>query len=228
MIKIKCVFPNNYYLLRKVNIKIKNEAIAQIGHKEVIELDVFEKLIKFNLDYHKTQIKFPNSKIDKYLIIYFNFRNYFPFSIIDIMFKNSLCAKFVDESEFNNFNESFYKEHTSEVITFNKTVIYTIIIGILISCQFLFFPFLNLNNSNSINNFSFFIGIASLIGFMLLIFNRKNITKKQYNIRALAFGILSILLLFYINIDTMFKMVSIILSFSIVIISIYYFKEKSP
>ena len=232
MVKIKCVFPKNYYLLRKVNVKISNKTIAHIGHNEVIELDVFEKDIKFKLDYHKTKIKVPDSKTEKYLILYFNFRNYFPFSVTDIMFKNSLCAKFVDESEFNNFNESFYKEHPSELMTFNNTAIYTILIGTLISCQFLLVPFLNLHNSNSINNFSFIIGIASLLGFISIIVNKKNITKKQYNIRILAFGIASILLLIYINFATIFKIISIILALTIVSIStnnlLEIFKKKSP
>lgn len=232
MVKIKCVFPKNYYLLRKVNVKISNKTIAHIGHNEVIELDVFEKDIKFKLDYHKTKIKVPDSKTEKYLILYFNFRNYFPFSVTDIMFKNSLCAKFVDESEFNNFSESFYKEHPSELMTFNNTAIYTILIGTLISCQFLLVPFLNLHNSNSINNFSFIIGIASLLGFISIIVNKKNITKKQYNIRILAFGIASILLLIYISFATIFKIISIILALTIVSIStnnlLEIFKKKSP
>ena len=148
------------------------------------------------------------------------------------MFKNSLCAKFVDESEFNNFNESFYKEHPSELMTFNNTAIYTILIGTLISCQFLLVPFLNLHNSNSINNFSFIIGIASLLGFISIIVNKKNITKKQYNIRVLAFGIASILLLIYISFATIFKIISIILALTIVSIStnnlLEIFKKKSP
>lgn len=232
MIKIKCVFPKNYYLLRKVNVKISNKTIAHIGHNEVIELDVFEKEeIKFKLDYHKTKIKIPDLKTEKYLILYFNFRNYFPFSVTDIMFKNSLCAKFVDESEFNNFSKSFYKEPPSELMTFNNKAIYTIMIGVLISCQFLIVPFLNLHNSNSINNFSFFIGIASLIGFISMIVNKKNITNKQYYIRILAFGIASILLLIYIRYDTIFKIISIILALNIVLIStnnlLKIFKKKA-
>jgi len=233
MLKIKCVFPKNYYLLRKVKIKISNKTIAYIGHNEVIELDEAEKEeITFKLDYHKTKIKVPDSKTDKYLILYFNFRNYFPFSVTDIMFKNSLRAKFVDESEFNNFSKSFYKEYPSEIMTFNNTAIYTIMIGVLISCQFLIIPFLNLHNSNSANNFSFFIGIASLIGFVSMIVNKKNITNKQYHIRILAFGIASILLLIYIRYDIIFKVISIILTFHMILIStnslLKIFKKKIP
>jgi len=87
MVKIKCVFPKNYYLLRKVNVKISNKTIAHIGHNEVIELDVFEKDIKFKLDYHKTKIKVPDSKTEKYLILYFNF---------SLHYSQTNVVKFVD------------------------------------------------------------------------------------------------------------------------------------
>lgn len=220
MIKIKCVFPKNYYLLRKVNIKINNKTIARIGHNEFIELEVPEnEEIKFKLDYHKTTIKVSDLKTQKYLILYFNFRNYFPFSTTDIMFKNSLRAKFVDESEFNNFSKSFYKEPPFEPMSFNNKAIYTIIIGIFISCQFLIVPILSKQNSDDVNNFSFFIGIASLIGFISMIFNKKNITNKQYYIRMLAFGMASILLLIYMRYDPIFKIISFITALSIVLIS---------
>ena len=234
LLKIKCLFPRNYYLLRKVNIKINNITIAHIGHNEVVELEVSEKdEISFKLDYHKTKIKISNPNSKKYLILYFDFRNYFPFYIIDIMFKNSLRAKFVDKYEFNNFNILFNKDSShTELIVFNKTVIYTIMIGALISCQFIIVPLLNFGNSNNINNFSFFIGITSFIGFILMIVNKKNITNEQYNIRMLAFGIASFLLLIYIQYYTIFKIISIILTLFLILISINnlfnIYKTKSP
>ncbi|PID88214.1 MAG: hypothetical protein CSB06_01905 [Bacteroidia bacterium] len=219
MIKIKCVFPKDYYLLRKVNIKTSNKTIAYIGHNEVVDIDEAGEYIEFKLDYHKAKIKVPDLKTAKYLILYFNFRNNFPFSVTDIMFKNSLCAKFVDVSEFNSFSESFYKQRPSEPMTFNNTSVYTILAALLILGQFLLVPFLNFNNSNSTNDFIFFIGIVSFIGFLLTIVNRNNIANKQYYIRILAFGIMSILLLTYIKYDIIFKAISIILALSIVLIS---------
>jgi hypothetical protein len=218
MVKIKCIFPRNYYLLRKINIKIDNHIVASVGHNEIVELNVLGKNIEFKLDYHKTEIMLPDSKNDIFLILYFNFRNYFPFFITDIMFKNSLRVKLVEKTEFENFNESFYERQTVELVKFNNTVIYTIILGILISSELLIMPFLKFNNS--INNFSFFIGLISLIGFVLMIMNKKRTTERQYNIKILAFGLSSVLLLSFLNINTIVKFVSIILSFNIIFISI--------
>jgi hypothetical protein len=220
MMNIKCVFPRNYYTLRKVNVKLGNTLIGKVGHNEIIELSKIESSIKFNIDYHKTKIDIPNTNEDIFMLVYFNFRNYFPFYITDVMFKNSLRVKLVDKNQFEQFNESFYKAIPSELIKFNFTKIYTIIVGIFISCGFVYSPFFvqNQNNSNS-EDFAFYVGLASIIGFLAIIFFRKKISEIQYKIRILSFSILSILLLIYLNIGLEIKLFAIALSLSMLMLA---------
>jgi hypothetical protein len=228
MIKIKCVFPKNYYFLRKVNVKINNNIIAQVGHKEIIELDeIFDKLLIFKLDYHKTEIKIPKSKKNIFLILYFDFRNYFPFYITDIMFRNSLRTKFVEEAVFENFNESFYEVSSKEKINFTSFNMSEMVLGILISCGITISSLVKYDNTNDINNLSFFVGIINIIGFLLIYLNRKDITEKVFSIRLLAFGISSILILSYVDTNILFKTFSIIISSIITLISIMKIK-KAP
>ncbi len=221
MLKVKCIFPGNYYLLRKVRIKSGNKLIGKATPLEVTELPEVKGLIKLRLDYHSTKIDIPETDEDLFMIVYFGFRNYFPFYFTDLMFKNSLRVKLVDKNEFEEFDASFYGTPPSEIINFNRQKIYTIVAGIFISCLFVSSPYLAQNqNDKDIENFAFYIGIATIISFLQIIFNRKKITERQYKTRILAFSILSILLLIYLNILFEIKVLAIVLSLSMSLLAI--------
>ncbi len=225
MLQIKCLFPKNYYLLRKVNIKVDNETISRIGHNEIVEIDnQIDKPIKFKLDYHRATIRLSDFKENKYMILYFDFRDYFPFSFTDIMFRNSLRAKLVDKDEFDSFDTSFYGRQIDKPIVFNCAKIYTITVGILLALQFMLTPFLKLNNDSNIDNFSFGFGIISIVGFIYMILNKNRMSDSQYNIRTFAFGIASVLILFYTNIYAKFLLLT--LALSIILIASYHLFKK--
>ncbi len=225
MIQIKCLFPDNNYLLRKVKIKVDNKTISRVGHNEIVEIDnQIDKPIKFKLDYHKANIQLSDFKTDKYLIVYLSFRNYVPYSTTDLMFKNCMRVKEISKEEFEKFDMSFFKTPAVKPLIFNLANIYVISAGILLALQFTALPFLNLNNDKGTSNFSFLFGLISLIGFVVMIFNRKKLSENQYNIRNIAFGIASVILLFFINIYAQY--LSLALALSIVFIALYNFLKK--
>ncbi len=220
MIKIKCVFPGNSYLLRKVRIKSGNKLIGKATPLEITELPKVKGLIKLRLDYHSAKIVIPDTDEDLFMIVYFGFRNYFPFYFTDLMFKNSLRVKLVDKNEFEEFDASFYGTPPSEIINFNWQKIYTIIVGIFLSCLFIVSPYLAQNQDDKdIGNFAFYIGLATIISFLQIIFNRKKITTRQYKTRILAFSFLSILLLIYLNIPFKIKTLAIVLPLNMALLA---------
>ena len=169
MIKIKCVFPSNNYILRKINIKKNNTSIAKIGHNEIIELNEAETTLNFKIDYHKSKVEIPKSNNTIYLILYFNFRNYFPYNFTDIMFKNSLRTRFTSKEEFDTFDKQFYNDDISSGINLNKTKITSIGLGFLLSLSFIVLSIMNLN-SDGYNKFMFLYGIAGIFTFFLILF----------------------------------------------------------
>jgi hypothetical protein len=62
------------------------------------------------------------------------------------------------------------------------------------------------------NNFAFFIGLLSMFGIFNIIFSRNKISEEQYKIRVIAFGILSLILLIYLNLNIEIKVIAIVLS----------------
>jgi len=222
MANIKCFFPSNYYLLRKINIKVNDELVAKIGHNETIELDIEQKPIIFKLDYHKAKIDGKELGKDNFIILYFDIRNYFPYNFLDIMFKNCLRAKIVSEIEFKSFNETFYSidPKNAELMKWNFSSIYSVIIGFLFSLGFISNVWVIQNNDSDINNFTFIIGLATLIGFINIVITRKKITLRQFKLRIIAFGILSIILISFLNLTLLLKVILYLLSTSILMLNL--------
>jgi hypothetical protein len=116
---------------------------------------------------------------------------------------------------------------SKEKINFTSFNMSEMVLGILISCGITISSLVKYDNTNDINNLSFFVGIINIIGFLLIYLNRKDITEKVFSIRLLAFGISSILILSYIDTNILFKTFSIIISSIITFISIMKIK-KAP
>ncbi len=227
MVRIKAVFPYNYYLLRKIKIKAGGQIIARIGHKQVIELeDVPSQHLTFKLDYHKTSIELPDTEKDVHIILYFDLRPYFPFNVTDIMFRNALRAKVVDKQEFDSFDEKFYNSSTSQPVGLNTTFYYSLVAGILISLEFILVPFMQQPNPGPVTNFAFIVGLITLAGFIAMFFNRKKLSRASYSFRILAFGILSVVLIGFLKLSINLKIISLIVAITLILVAAYGLKEK--
>ncbi len=207
MIFIKCFFPGNNYLLRKVKIKQDKKTIALIGHGETVQLDDSLKgeVLEFKLDYHKAKIQVPESKEDIFIVLYLEFRKNFPYYYTDIMFKNSLRSKLVSKEDFEKFSSSFYEIDQGSPIKFNLAKIFVIAVSIAISLEFIIYSFILQNANKNDTGFLLIIGIATLIGSLNIIVNRKKINEMQFKIRSIAFVIIGLLMLFFYDIHPEIK-----------------------
>ena len=139
-----------------------------------------------------------------------------------MMFRNALRVKQVGEEEFGEItSEKLYQTNPSKPLKFNTAKLFSTAISFLIAGLFILTPFLYARSE--VNNFAFFIGLLSTLSFLNIIFSRNNISEKQYKIRTAAFGIVSLILLIYLNLDIEIRVIAIVLSFGNVLFSL---KEK--
>jgi len=210
MVRIKAVFPFNYYLLRKVKIKAQGKPAGEVGHKQVVELDVPKGAeLEFKLDYHKTKLQLPDTDQDLYVILYFYVRPFFPFNLTDVMFRSALRAKVVDKKEFEAFSEDFYKTAKATPLKLDLWFYLTLIISLALAGFFAVYPAIR---TISGGNFVLIIGILTFIGFLITAFRAKRLFRVEYYVKILAFSILSILLLAFLRIELNLKLGLLVLS----------------
>jgi hypothetical protein len=219
MIYIKRVFPDNFYLLRKVKVKQDNKTVTKIGHAETTPMSAEGSQLEFKIDYHKAQLQMPQAGEDHYYVLYFDIRNSFPLNYTDMMFKNALRIKKVNENEFKSLNsKDFYTSEDEETIKPDSGKIFSVVASVLIAGLFVLSPYLF--EKSDANNFAFIIGLAGILGFAeLIIFFRKK-TKPQYTIRIIAFTVLSIILLYFMDMDNSLKIISGALVLSVLLITL--------
>ena len=228
MITIKCFLPDTYYNLRKVKIISNNRIVGFIGHGETLVLneDFREELLKFKLDYHKTEIKIPENSKDIFLILFFDIRSEFPFREIDLMFKNSLKVKIVNEEEFEKFNNNFYSARSQNPMKFDIAKVSIVLLGMFISIMFIILSFHLQKSDENDATFLFIIGIATFIGFLIILAKRKLITETQFSVRSISFGLLSMLILPFLKIEKEILIILYFISMIIIVLSLWKLKFK--
>ncbi|MGJ8660672.1 MAG: hypothetical protein ACSHXL_01415 [Bacteroidota bacterium] len=102
MLNIKFIPPGPMYSARRIKVMSENQQDYVLSNNQNLKIDTSGKYkLKFKLDYHK--VTFQNeqaSNENKFLFVYFKYRQYFPFNYIDLMFKSCLATKEVTEEEF--------------------------------------------------------------------------------------------------------------------------------
>lgn len=212
MLKIKCAFPYNYYALRNVRIELSNGEKYSIKHLEEIIIEVESAdWIGFKLDYHNFKLPLESLNEDKYIIVTFDFRDYFPFYFLDIMFKNSMIAKIVTREEFKNYeiNNSFIEKKES----LKRIDIVALSMNLLIGLSFVFLSIFESEIDDSDKGFLFVIGAINFTASIRYLMNRTSTIVKGYKqSMTISFYLIIIMLIF---IDFNIEIKSIILTISI-------------
>jgi len=194
-LNIKCVFPDKNYTLRRVKIKLSNGEEFSIKHLEslIIETENVE-WIQFKLDYHKYKLHFENIKAEEYIIVTLDFRDYFPFYYLDLMFKNSMLAKIVTKGEFENYQIKHSLIERKEKLKIKDYAALTM--NLLVFLSFILLSIFYSKIDPSDKNFVFVIGVAGLISNSRFIF-QKTVDLKAFKLSmSLGFYIVMTLLIF--------------------------------
>jgi hypothetical protein len=206
---LKCFFPRNQYLLRKVKIKSGNGKEYSIGYLETIQITDAESYLEFKLDYHKYRLSIDSITDDAFIIVYLKYRNKFPFYYIDIMFNNAMFAEVVDENRFMNFDRN-YLQHV-DINPFKYTPIK---IGLIVSAYLLFLSFLGISlfalpNESTDRNFLFIYGLAGVVSISRVVVYRNKISERGFWYRMILFTVLSMAIILLTSIDDYIKLINV-------------------
>jgi len=177
-----------------LKIRSGNIVLARLPSASSCVLDIPEgQNLTFLYSFpYRTTIQLPEDKDEIFIVVYYSVREYFPAIVLDA-FRKLVVVKVVDEEEFNQANREDYKKAINPKPDFeqNKAVL---IIGFLLSFIYTLLPFNLLKGQENNRDLSFFIGIMGVIGFAMLIEEKKLIHLKEYKARVLVFSVFSIAL----------------------------------
>ncbi len=173
---------------------------------------------------YRTTIQLPKDENKVFIVVSYYFREYFPAILMD-MFKKILVAKVVSEEEFNLANEEEYKKAINPKQDFEQNIA-VLVIGFLLSFIYILLPFVFLKGNENNRDLSFFIGVTGVIGFAMLIGQKKLINLKAYKARVLVFSALSIFLVFIIPLSPFMKF-TLLLATGLLILIVLKIKAKT-
>ena len=206
-LNIKCLFPGNNYLLRKVVIKTCNGKVYRIGHGETIQISHEGGSLYFRLDYHRFKLDVDEVQEQSYILVYLKCRDVFPFYYTDLMFKNAMIAEIVDESCFKNFENNYPITEKVVLSEFSKTKKTIVFFTALLFTGFLVYSIGWVPITSSDRNFYFLLGLVGLILSLRLYFFRRRIIQKHFFYSIIAVSLLPLSMVLFSNINMIIKVI---------------------
>jgi len=218
--KIKCIFPHNYSIIRNVKIFLNGKTASVITYGEEIELPlkVGDK-VEFKLAYYfKAKIKIQESDIDKNLIVFYKFRDNFLLAIVDSFNPSLLQVKSFNDTDYDNVVSILYPEN-EKALNYKydmMVVIFSFAIGLFFLGHSIF-----LSKQENLKDFEFLVGGINILAVVILLFNKGKICFNDYKMRIIAFCVLNLGTALFLDIEYIYKflLVAVILSVLIRILS---------
>ena len=199
ILNIKLVLPYNWGHFRRIGIYADDgKLITKIMHGETlaVEIDKNVQKIIIKLDIFRSEIYAPVNEKILFLSVYMNFRDYFPFQYIDTLKRKCLTGKFVSETEFEQFDWSFY-ENAQQWVLISKINRPNLRLGLFLSLSLLIVSIIE--QKNEFQELLFLVSLVSFIS-LLMIFNEKEkLQVFDYKSRMIATGIAFLLASLFLN-----------------------------
>ncbi len=178
----------------RLRVHSGGEILARLPGSSTCILQIAEgQSLTFTYSFpYRTTIQLPKDKDEIFIVVYYSVREYFPAILID-MFRKLVVAQVVSEEEFNRANREDYKKAINPKQDFEQNIS-VLVIGFLLSLIYILLPFAFFKGNENNRDLSFFIGVTGVIGFAMLIGQKKLINLKAYKARVLVFSALSIML----------------------------------
>lgn len=183
-VNIKCIFPFNYYLLRKVSMYVNNAKVGSVGNTEETELLVPENsTITFRIDIYKHTLKVPAGKDRLNILLYFKFRAYFPFSYLDFYRRNALQSRELTDSEFERAFETTYNASSREIAAVDTA---SSVMALGLSALCLYASIFQIGKESWQSELSFLVGLFSIISVITLHVDKKSLLQRAYKVRIIS------------------------------------------
>ena len=189
ILNIKLLLPYNWGHFRKIGIYGNNgKLITKIMHGETLELaiDPSIKKVIVKLDIFRSEIVIPSNHKNLFLMLYMNFRDYFPFQYIDTLKRKCLTGKIVTAEEFEQFDLSFY-QMSKEWILKSKIDKPNLILGLALSAALVVLSIVE--QQNEYQDLLFFISLVSFISLLMIVNEKEKLVAFDYKSRMIATGI---------------------------------------
>ena len=220
-IYIKCVFKNSYYSLRRIKVKTSSGGTYYVGHEEVITINSGnDEWLDFRLDYHKHRFTIDRNTNDQklYLVVMLEFRDKFPFSHLDVMFRNCMRVKAVDKFQFDNYENTIaITKFTSKEYSFIDYFTCTLCLLIFLGYTVMSVIYEGIDD----RNFIFIIGIAGVFSSLRLIILRKSISSGSFDVVIRTSSFINLILLIFLDVPTLAKVLFLGISVLLFLIDIY-------
>ncbi len=187
-LNIKLLLPYNWGHIRKIKVyDDKGVLLTKIMHGEELSININQdiKEVVIKLDIFRSVIKVPEGD-SVFLALYMNFRDRFPHKYIDTLKRKCLTGTFLTESEFENFDLSFYTKSFQWV---QKTEIDkpSLFLGFLLAIGLTVLS--AIEQSNPYQDIIFFIGMASFFSLLMIQVEKTKILLYDYKTRMIATGV---------------------------------------
>ncbi len=193
--KIKAIFPGFTYSSRQIKILDENnKVIGYLSPGVEWVLDQVPEKLKFKLDYHTVTVD--NPKEDDNLIVYFNHRNSFPLNFFDLMFKNAMRFKIVNNEDWEK-GVVFYGAPDKRN-TMKKPITYLRFLFILAPLLSLLALYFYPGYFKSAHRFLLVLNIAVLLGNVFTSL-KSNENQQQLKIKTIANFFLNMYMLVYVE-----------------------------
>lgn len=219
------ILVNSYSDMFSLKIKYHGKVVAMLKNGEQCSLKVKpgEKL-KFLYSFpYRSSLITDDSNNDEFVLVTYYFREYFPGIFFDL-FKKILVPHKVSENEFNRASIESYKKRLNPKEDFEQDIP-VLVIGFLLSLIYIFLPFVLFKNQENNRDLSFFIGVMGVVGFAMLIGQKKIIQLKEYKARVLVFSALSIMLDIILPLSAFIKY-TLLLATGILVLRVWMMKAK--
>lgn len=197
MIYLKFIPLGQVYSARNIRVKSSRGEVFSLSSNEVVERKISSSEdLTFKLDYHKTNLSLRgDDKGKKFYLIYLKVRQSFPLNYIDMMFKNSLAIKEVTEAEFLEVDNSqlFLEERVSR----NSPLLGHVFMLLTLVSMLQFMALLVSGNWLK-DTFFWILSSFSLIGLLVMRFQKRELFYSQVYSRTFAFVSYAILFAIYL------------------------------
>jgi hypothetical protein len=219
------ILVNAYSEMFSLKIKYKGKVVAKLKNEEHCALKVKPgEHLKFLYSFpYRTHLVTEKNNNDEFVLVTYYFREYFPGIFFDL-FKKILIAHKVSENEFNRASIGSYKKRLNPREDFEQDIP-VLAIGFLLSLIYIFLPFIFFKNNENNQDLSFFIGVMGVIGFAMLIGQKKIIQLKEYKARVLVFSALSVMLDIILPLSAFMKF-TLLLATGILALRVWRMKAK--
>lgn len=198
-LEIKLLLPYNWYHARRIKIyDDNNNLLVKIAHGEHLAVPLHEscKTITICIDYFKSVIAVPENETNIFLAVYMNFRDTLLHKYIDTLKRNCLTGHFMPAGEFDSFGLSFYK-NAINYLPESKYDKPSVVLGMAIAAGLVIAAVVQ--QDNPYQDLLFFIGIASIISFIILQAEKGKVKVFDYKSRIIATALSFVLAFFFLS-----------------------------